>query len=87
MAVELRNALGRSTGATLPATLIFDYPTLDILTDHIMNDVLKLGEAPTVIPEPVASAPSTESDEVASLTDDEAEALLLAELMKPKKKG
>ena len=31
MAVELRNALGRRVGATLPATLAFDYPTPDAL--------------------------------------------------------
>jgi NADPH:quinone reductase-like Zn-dependent oxidoreductase len=87
MAVELRNALVRSTGESLPATLIFDYPTLDLLTDHILNDVLKLGEVSLVTPEPVQATQSIESNEVASLTDDEAEALLLEELMKPKKKG
>lgn len=86
MAVELRNALGRSTGQTLPATLIFDYPTLDALTDHLLNDVLKLGEIAAPTPEPVASQ-SNGTHEVASLSDDEAEALLLEELMKPKKKG
>jgi hypothetical protein len=87
MAVELRNALVRNTGEALPATLIFDYPTLDLLTDHIMNDVLKLGEVSPATPEPVQATQPTETDEVASLTDDEAEALLLEELMKPKKKG
>ena len=31
MAVELRNILVRSGGQPLPATLLFDYPTLDAL--------------------------------------------------------
>jgi hypothetical protein len=85
MAVELRNALGRSTNETLPATLIFDYPTLDALTEHLLNDVLKLGDAQMSEPEPVAQAAAP--DELAELSDAEAEALLLEELTKPKKKG
>ena len=33
MAVELRNVLGRRVGRTLPATLLFDYPTIEALSD------------------------------------------------------
>lgn len=85
MAVELRNALGQSTGETLPTTLIFDYPSLDALTNHILDDVLKLGEVAPHVTEVKPPEPDV-ADGVASLSDDEAEALLLEELMKQKKK-
>jgi acyl transferase domain-containing protein/phospholipid N-methyltransferase/acyl carrier protein len=35
MAVELRNLLARAVGRTLPATLLFDYPSIDALTGHL----------------------------------------------------
>ena len=35
MAVELRNALARAFGQTLPVTLLFDHPTLDALAAHL----------------------------------------------------
>lgn len=39
MAIELRNALGRSLGRTLPATLIFDYPTLAALAGYLAREL------------------------------------------------
>jgi acyl transferase domain-containing protein/NADPH:quinone reductase-like Zn-dependent oxidoreductase/nucleoside-diphosphate-sugar epimerase/acyl carrier protein len=79
MAVELRNALGVSLKRLLPATLLFDYPTLETLTDFLLKE-LSLSEPPIV------SAPSKEDRaitagvELAQLSEAEAEALLLAEL-------
>ena len=37
MTVELRNAIGRAFVRTFPATLVFDHPTLDSLTNHLME--------------------------------------------------
>ena len=75
MAVELRNALMRSIGKPLPATLLFDYPNLDALSTHLMR-TLALEDAPAT-PAPVApEAPAG----IAALSDEEAEALLMQEL-------
>jgi acyl carrier protein len=41
MAVELRNALGASLGRKLPAAVLFDYPTLNALTDYIGDEILE----------------------------------------------
>ncbi|MGB9403146.1 MAG: SDR family NAD(P)-dependent oxidoreductase, partial [Candidatus Acidiferrales bacterium] len=43
MAVELRNSLGASLGHRLPATVLFDYPTLRSLTDYLGCEVLGWG--------------------------------------------
>jgi acyl transferase domain-containing protein len=81
MAVELRNTLARSIEQPLPATLLFDYPTLTALADHLSR-LLALEESAT----PQASrtpAVRAASRELAQLSDEEAEALLLAELNGP----
>jgi hypothetical protein len=76
MAVELRNALGAALGIVLPATLLFDFPTSSSLADYLVGSLFDA-------PDPVDVAePGTLSviDDVAALTEEEAEALLLAEL-------
>ncbi len=44
-ATELRNALQRVTGVALPATLVFDHPTVAALTTHIVTLLASLGSA------------------------------------------
>jgi acyl carrier protein len=76
MAVELRNVLTRSLGSSLPATLLFDYPSLDALSNYLLRtfDLLP------AVPNAVVSVPVDLNADVATLSDEEAEALLLAEL-------
>ncbi|MFE4062016.1 beta-ketoacyl synthase N-terminal-like domain-containing protein, partial [Streptomyces sp. NPDC059096] len=60
-AVELRNRLGKSTGLRLPATVVFDYPTAELLSGHLLDSVLGT-EAET--PVPVSALPSVVDDPI-----------------------
>src|SRR5262249_11864907 len=55
MAVELRNVLGRAVNRTLPATLLFDYPTLDALHDFFSREVLAVPDEGAAAEQPVAA--------------------------------
>ena len=55
MAVELRNSLRDATGADLPATLLFEQPTVQALVDHLLAEHLHLEEIPSS-PESAESA-------------------------------
>jgi len=77
MAVELRNALTRSMGKPLPATLLFDYPNLGVLASYLMRALELHDETPT----PASPVPAPVShDDLAGMSDEEAEALLMQEL-------
>ncbi|MFI1972824.1 type I polyketide synthase [Streptomyces cinnamoneus] len=52
MAVELRNRLGAATDLTLPASVIYDYPTPTALAEHVCREALGLAE---VVLAPVAT--------------------------------
>ncbi len=82
MAVELRNALGASLSRSLPATLLFDYPTIDGLVDFLTKELLPVEASPvrSSVNEERTGSSSTTALELASLSEDEAEALLLQEL-------
>lgn len=78
MALEMRNDLSQSLGITLAAGLLFDYPTVEVLTRHLLG-ILE----PTI--EPVADVTASvdvnaASTELQSMSDEEAELLLIEEL-------
>ncbi len=53
-AVQLRNRVGHATGTRLPATVVLDHPTLDLLTAHVhaaMADGLPLPPAASPSPD------------------------------------
>jgi hypothetical protein len=69
-------------GQNLPATLLFNYPSLDALAGYLSRDVLGLEPQPEAGPEP-----SVEEDEreasvamLEQLSDEEVEALLTRKL-------
>ncbi|HEU4577828.1 MAG TPA: SDR family NAD(P)-dependent oxidoreductase [Polyangiaceae bacterium] len=61
MAVELRNALQRRTGVSLPATIAFDYPTPQAIAGYLAKS-LQRGQEPSAQARPTA-APQTSTEE------------------------
>ena len=81
MAVELRNVLTRSLGKSLPATLLFDYPSLDALSEFLLRTFGLVTAAVASASSAEAPPPAAGDDAaIASLSDAEAEAMLIAEL-------
>ncbi|WSC96692.1 SDR family NAD(P)-dependent oxidoreductase [Streptomyces sp. NBC_01754] len=60
MAVELRNLLTTHTGLSLPATLVFDYPSPLVLSDYLLAQLTGDAEQDTALP---AHSTNTLSDE------------------------
>jgi acyl transferase domain-containing protein/SAM-dependent methyltransferase len=85
MAIELRDRLTTGLGVTkqLPASLIFDYPNIEAIANHLADLVGVDSAAGDVLP---AAARAENGDvgaralAVASLSDDEIEAMLLKKL-------
>ncbi|MBC8088315.1 MAG: SDR family NAD(P)-dependent oxidoreductase [Phycisphaerae bacterium] len=48
MAVELRNSLGKSVGATLPATITFDHPSVQAIAAYLAGTVFADEFAPSI---------------------------------------
>jgi len=70
MAVELRNRLGGLAGEALPATLLFNYPTVAALAGHLVERLLGVAEAPA--DDPIA----VEEEEILSLSGDDLDSIL-----------
>ena len=79
LAVELRNIIGSAIDKSLPATLLFDYPTLDTLTDFLLGELG--GARPTEAAAAGAPAASDEAklvESIEDLSDEEVERQLAA---------
>jgi microcystin synthetase protein McyG len=74
MAVELRNVLGKHVGAKLPATLLFSYPSVQELADHLADR--ELSERTPAVADP---APQS-ADALDELSDDELVRMLASKI-------
>jgi acyl transferase domain-containing protein/acyl carrier protein/phospholipid N-methyltransferase len=74
MAVELRNKLGESAGKALPATLLFEYPTMNALADYLAREVFMVESPipqPVMTPEALSVTSSADVTALDHLSDDE----------------
>jgi len=78
MAVELRNSLASTIGQSLPATLLFDYPTVENLTEYLSRSVLGIEESPngSIRSRSAESAGWDVLEQIENLDDDEVVRLL-----------
>ncbi|MBD2727328.1 type I polyketide synthase [Nostoc sp. FACHB-892] len=76
MAVELKNRLQTSLEYSIPASLVFDYPTVAALVDYLAGEMLATSD---VVESEVVEQIIPESN-FDDLSDSEAEALLLTKL-------
>ena len=80
MALELRTALGTGLGLTLPATLLFNFPTIVALTGHLETLAGLAGAAAAAVAEPVAPPPADRVvEEVLRMSEAEMAALIAEE--------
>jgi malonyl CoA-acyl carrier protein transacylase len=56
MSVDMRNRLNKSLGCALPASLLFDYPTLEKIARYLLKDVVKLEAEAAPAPASATSA-------------------------------
>ena len=79
LAVELRNTLSAAVGQSLPVTLLFDYPTIDAISDYFVNHILELADDGQQVPNDMeTTAEFNFVGSVEALSDDEVEQMLAA---------
>ena len=79
MALEMRNELSQSLSLPLTAGLLFDYPSVDDLTKHLLG-TLAASTHPVAEPTVLNDPGDTTTAALQSLSEEEAELLLLQEL-------
>ncbi|MDR3537685.1 MAG: polyketide synthase dehydratase domain-containing protein [Acetobacteraceae bacterium] len=82
MALELRKALGVGLDLQLPATLLFNFPTIDALTDHlaVLVGLTETAPEPQPAPDPLlAMARDTIVETVMQMTEAEMAAVIARE--------
>jgi acyl transferase domain-containing protein/acyl carrier protein len=77
IAVELKNKLQAELGLPISSTLLFDYPTVESLTNYVLNDLLL-----SVLKSTSDKATPSQAHQMDSISEDEAELALLEELSK-----
>jgi acyl transferase domain-containing protein/SAM-dependent methyltransferase/acyl carrier protein len=87
LSIELKNHLQRGSGISFPATLAFDYPTIDALVQLILEKSRVERPADGTVPAQGTAVASAEQTALESLSDEEAEAMLLAELGHKESRG
>lgn len=84
MTIELKNRLQAAVQKTLSATIVFDHPTVSALAEYLNHNFLEPDKAKEAAAEGAPQNNGTEMlAEVAELSDEEAEAILLRELSNP----
>ncbi len=76
MAVELRHAISAGIKRPLPATLLFNYPSIDVLSRHLWRDVLALDAAAA----PPAKSEDPGAEALDGLADDDLAAMFAEKL-------
>jgi acyl transferase domain-containing protein/SAM-dependent methyltransferase len=82
MAVELRNVLrqGLELPRNLPATLVFDYPSIAAIAAFLEQHLFDVPSAPSLAPSEPTAQVSKSAEHIAALSDEEVEMLLLQRL-------
>jgi NAD(P)-dependent dehydrogenase (short-subunit alcohol dehydrogenase family)/acyl carrier protein len=75
MAVELRNTLSAALERTLPATLLFKYPTIEAIAGFVLSELYEPAAA-----EPAEAAADVDDAAILALSDDQTRELLAMEL-------
>ena len=81
----MKNALGTALGMTLPATLLFDYPTIEALAGYLADNVPALrgtAKRPDASPHE-GGAGAAILDDIEQLSEEEALNLLAQKLSGP----
>jgi len=83
MAVDLKNRLEADLGHTLRTTLVFDYPMVEAIADHLIEDVLSAMFSDSTEPsEKKEQEADTLKSELEDISEADAEAMLLKEIEK-----